>query len=74
MLVAIVFHAYFDIDVEVLLAEKKLYVCDKLSIFIDTILDRLGFKKLCTRRQQNRLQSELDRRIPYQDVYKILKR
>ncbi|XP_025414980.1 polycystin-2-like isoform X2 [Sipha flava] len=74
MLVAIVFHAYFDVDVEELLAERKVYVFDKISEFVDHMLLRVGLKEWSTKRKNDRLKSELDQHITYQDIYKILKR
>lgn len=74
MLVAIVFHAYFDVDIEILLDERKLYVCDKFSIYIEKTLQMLGLTKMAVRHRQKRLQSEQGLYVPYVDVYKILKR
>jgi len=74
MLVAIVFHAYFDVDVEQLLGDRQSYVSDKVSEFVDHALTRMGFVKWVARRHTDRLKDELDRRVTYQDVYKILKR
>lgn len=74
MLVAIVFHAYFDVDVEELLKERKLYVCDKVSLLVDKVIKLLGFDDWVTLRENQRLKSELNHSIAYQDIYKILKR
>lgn len=74
MLVAIVFHAYYDVNVEELLSERKLYVCDKVAIFVDTLLQKIRLKNWAARRQNNRLIDKLNEHITYQDVYKILKR
>lgn len=74
MLVAIVFHAYFEVDIEELLAERKVYVFDKVSEFLDRMLLQLGLNSWLTKRQNDRLKSELDQHMTYQDVYKILKR
>lgn len=70
MLVAIVFHAYFDVDVEELLRERRPYVCDKVSIFVINLLQKIGLKTWSIRLQNN---DESSQRIAYQDVYKILK-
>lgn len=74
MLVAIVFHAYFDVDIEELLNDRKLYVCDKINVFVGNVLKKMGLEKWVLKRQDNRLKAELDRHITYQDAYKILKR
>eukprot|EP00102_Acyrthosiphon_pisum_P011655 XP_008180466.2 PREDICTED: polycystin-2-like isoform X2 [Acyrthosiphon pisum] len=74
MLVAIVFHAYFDVDVEQSLGDRQSYVSDKVSAFVDRVLAWMGFDKWAGRRRTDRLNNELDRRVTYQDVYKILKR
>jgi len=74
MLVAIVFHAYFDVDVEQLLGDRQQYVSDKVSAFVDRVLVWMGLDKWAGRRRTDRLNNELDRRVTYQDVYKILKR
>ncbi|XP_060854268.1 polycystin-2 isoform X1 [Rhopalosiphum padi] len=74
MLVAIVFHAYFDVDVEQSLEGQQPYVSDKISAFVDRVLTKIGFKKWAARRRSDRLKNELDRRITYQNVYKTLKR
>lgn len=74
MLVAIVFHAYFDVDVEQSLGDRQLYVSDKVSAFVDRVIAKIGFEKWALRRRTNRLNQELNRRITYQDVYKLLKR
>lgn len=74
MLVAIVFHAYFDVDVEQSLGDQQPYVSDKVSEFVDRLLLWMSFDKWAGRRRTDRLNSELDRRVTYQDVYKILKR
>lgn len=74
MLVAVVFHAYFDVHVEELLTDRKPYVCDKVSAFVDDALLRMGFRKWSLRRREDRIKAELDSRIAYQDVYKTLKR
>lgn len=69
------FHAYFDVDVEELLAERKVYVCDKISEFVyRVLLPRVGLKDWSAKRQNDRLKSKLDEHITYQDVYKTLKR
>lgn len=73
MLLAIVFHAYFDVDIEELLSERKHYVCDKVSVFVDQVLVRVGFNKKAEKRKNKRLHNELGH-ITYQDIYKILKR
>ncbi|XP_050055561.1 polycystin-2-like [Aphis gossypii] len=74
MLVAIVFHAYFDVDVEQSLEGRQPYVSDKVSAFVDRIIAKIGFNKWAEKRRSDRLKDELDRRITYQDVYKTLKR
>lgn len=74
MLVAIVFHAYFDVDVDELLSKRKPYVCDKINVFVDKVLQKIGFRKWSLKRQNNRLKAELDHYITYQDMYKVLKR
>lgn len=74
MLVAIVFHTYFDVDIEIILDDRKQYVCDKISISIENTLLKLGLKKIASWCRQKRLQREQGRLVPYVDVYKILKR
>jgi hypothetical protein len=74
MLVAIVFHAYFDVDVEQSLEGRQPYVSDKVSAFVDRVLTKIGFNKWAARRRSDRLKDELDRRITYQNIYKTLKR
>lgn len=70
---AIVFHAYFDVDVEELLGGRKHYVSDVVMDFIEKTLMKIGFQKWAADHRANRLNRENDR-ITYQDVYKILKR
>lgn len=74
MLVAIVFHAYFDVDIEIILDDRKQYVYDKFSIYMENMLQRLGLKKIAAWYRQNRLQREQGHLIPYVDIYKTLKR
>jgi len=74
MLVAIVFHAYFDVDIEQSLGDRQPYVSDKVSAFVDRALAKMGFEKWSEQRRTDRLNEELNRRVTYQDVYKILKR
>lgn len=71
---AMVFHTYFDVDVETLLDGRKLYMFDIIAIHIDNILDKMSFNKYADRRREERLQRELDGYYSYQEVYKTLKR
>jgi len=72
MLVTITFDAYFDVRVEELLEERKLYVFDKVSVCVDNTLRRIGFKNWAARRQNNK-REEKTRHVAYVEIYKLLK-
>lgn len=74
MLVAIVFHGYFDVNIEELLGDRKRYVCDSVSTYLETALRRIGLQKWAAERQEKRLDDQLQEQITYVDVYKTLKR
>ncbi|XP_050444464.1 polycystic kidney disease 2-like 1 protein isoform X2 [Adelges cooleyi] len=62
MLVAIAFHAYFDVDIEELIGDRKHYVWDKVVAF---------FNRLFKRRDMAKTELEY---MSYEDVYKLLRR
>lgn len=73
MLVAVSFHAYFDVDVEESLSERKLYVYDKVSASVVNALVWIGFKESAAKNNELKM-NDVDRHIAYQEVYKLLKR
>ncbi|XP_050527433.1 polycystic kidney disease 2-like 2 protein isoform X2 [Daktulosphaira vitifoliae] len=73
MLMAIVFHAYFDVDIEEMIGKRKIYVLDKLSLYTEPILRKLDLIKLENGHTHYKAEDELNE-ISYQDFYKILKR
>ncbi|VVC36763.1 Polycystic kidney disease type 2 protein,Polycystin cation channel, PKD1/PKD2 [Cinara cedri] len=74
MLVAIVFHGYFDVNVEELLGDRKRYVCDSVSTYLEKALERIGLRKWVERRQEKKFNDQLQGQMTYEDVYKTLKR
>lgn len=74
MQIAIVFHAYFDVDVEEMVEKHNLYVSDKLFSLIEPILRIFGVNKLKNDRILSQLKEDEFDEISYQDLYKILKR
>lgn len=74
MLVAIVFHGYFDVNIEELLGDRKRYACDSFSTYLEAVLGRVGLKNWADQRREKRSDDQLQDRMTYEDVYKTLKR
>lgn len=45
MLLMISLHAYFTVNAEELLGDRKIYVCDKVAVFGEGVLQRVGLRK-----------------------------
>ncbi|XP_050428764.1 uncharacterized protein LOC126838412 [Adelges cooleyi] len=73
MLVAIAFHAYFDVNIEELIADRKQYVWDKVFTCLGGIFNHLGLNKWANKKPLEKVQ-EKPGYINYEDVYKLLRR
>lgn len=72
MLVMIVFHGYFFVDIQ---TKWKVGRYDKISVFIESKSQQIGLNKLATWLRSNRLKRNVQSNpITYQNLYNMLKR
>ncbi|XP_050543425.1 polycystin-2-like [Daktulosphaira vitifoliae] len=74
MLVAMVFHVYYNLDFEVIIGNRKYFVWDIVIEKIDYIFEKCKLKNWIRKRKQKRFKNELKHYISYLDVVQILKR